>query len=432
MKPTFGGNQNAIVKRVKYVGTDTIYEGMPLSYDHDTTVNVLGYDKEAGGDAENQSSPNSTAEGYQNEGKFILVENVSLANQNFFAGVVVGTSEAGKTGPIWLDIYVANGAIVPVRTDRSVSINDLAYLEPGEDDIPNVDIAGGPVIGIFEETVDRSSTAGLVLCKLTGPSLDGVDVVSARSRAVTALPTAAIWSNFNLGRLRRNPFDGSLFEADYTHGEAAPMNSYISATYAAAAEGKALTEWLKVGTEIVGNLDHFVTTDNQVVEWQVPCPITVSGGNKWGFEVRLKLSSISNTEGKLALGLMLPQVMSGDILTDAGAIIDGGFVGIHWKEADGDAIDFVYDESGQTQKEHDDDYIVPVINTYFTFGMYFNGTTIQGYVDGVSSGTAISASDISAADFPTAAILCPTLALKGAAGNDVTVSLDWIRVAQHA
>jgi hypothetical protein len=429
MNPDFGTNGQAYrPKRVLYEGTKTLRTGMPLCYNWDTTSNILGWDKG------NSVRGTTTADGNQNEGKYKRVEDPSASNMRFFAGVLADAKNLNQTGSgsEWVDLYIANGSQVAVWTDKSIAAGDPVYLEPGENTLVNTPVAGGVQVGWFVETVDRSSTAGLALAKIDQPSMAGAGADSARSRAATAMPTAAIWQNFDLASMRVNPLSGSLFETDFTHGEGAPMNSYISATYAAAAEGKTLTEYLKVGAEAVGNLDHFVTTDNQVVEWQVPCPITVSGGNSWAFEVRFKVSLITDTKAKMALGLMLPQIMSGDILTDAGAIIDGGFIGLHWKEADGDKFDFVYDEASQTQNEHDADYITPVATTYNTFGMYFNGTTIQGYVDGVATGTAISAADIAAADFPTAAVLTPTFALKGAAADDVTVSIDWIRVAQSA
>jgi hypothetical protein len=63
--------------------------------------------------------------------------------------------------------------------------------------------------------------------------------------------------------------------------------------------------------------------------------------------------------------------------------------------------------------------------------MYYNGTTIQGYINGVATGTAISAVDIAAADFPTTKIMVPTFAQKSTTGAaDVNVTMDWIRVAQ--
>lgn len=430
MNPDFGTNaQGYKIKRVKYTGSKTLRVGMPLCYDWDTTNNLLGLNKETG------VIGTTTADGYQNEGKFKLVEDPSASNMRFFAGLIHDAKNINQTGSgeEWVDIAVPNGAIVVAWSDKSVTAGDPAYLEPGENTVIDTPIGGGVQIGWFLETVDRSSAAGLVMIKLNGPDpLAGGDVVSARSRAATALPTAAIWQNFDLEALRRNPMAGSLYESDFTHGEGAPHNLYVSATYAASAEGKTLTEYIRPGVDAVGSLFNFVTTDNQCIEWQVPCPITVSGGDPWAFEVRLKRTELTDDRAGFFIGLLKPQVMAGDIITDAGAIIDGGAIGFQNKEADGDIIDFVYDETSQTQNEHDDDYVTLVADTYTTFGMYFNGTTIQGYVDGVLTGTAISAADIAAADFPTAEILCPTFALKGANAADASVAIDWIRVAQAA
>lgn len=117
----FGTNSNARKKRVYYADSSTIYEGMPVCYDYDATKNILGYDKAAGGDVTSQSSPSTTAEGYQNEGKFLRVEDPTNNNIMHFAGVVAGNSYAGLTGERWLDIYIPNGAIVPVRCDVDTS-----------------------------------------------------------------------------------------------------------------------------------------------------------------------------------------------------------------------------------------------------------------------------------------------------------------------
>lgn len=170
MKPTFGGNQNAIKKRVRYEGTSEIFEGMPLCYNYDATANVLGYDKGAGGDVACQSTPNTTAEGNQNEGKFILVEDPATANLQFFAGVVAGTSEAGKDGPMWLDIYVANGAIVPVRTDADCTVGVTVL---GIADSETLCVSGGRPVAVAMETVDRDAGDGIVLAKIE-PAMFGV------------------------------------------------------------------------------------------------------------------------------------------------------------------------------------------------------------------------------------------------------------------
>ncbi len=164
MESSFGTSSDARKKRVYYTGTDTIYEGMPLCYEFDATDNVLGYDKGAGGDVVCQTTPETTAEGNQNEGKFILVEDVAADNIQWFAGVVAGNSYGGMIGPRWLDIYIPNGAIVPVRTDLSCTVGrTVLTLVSASQELTG---SGRPV-AIAEETVDRSGgDDGIVLAKL--------------------------------------------------------------------------------------------------------------------------------------------------------------------------------------------------------------------------------------------------------------------------
>ena len=151
----------AEVKRVYYEGTGTIYEGMPVCYNFDTTDNWLGW-----GEATLAATPTeqgTTAEGEQNEGKYIRVEAPATANLTYFAGVVVAGSWCGKTGPRILDIYVPNGAIVPVRTDASTTVGVTVL------GIANADtecVSGGRPVALAWETVDRSSANGITLAKL--------------------------------------------------------------------------------------------------------------------------------------------------------------------------------------------------------------------------------------------------------------------------
>lgn len=167
----FGTNTNARKKRVYYSSSSTIYEGMPVCYDYDATTNILGYDKAAGGDVTCQSSPSTTAEGYQNEGKFLRVEDVGNDGIMCFAGVVAGTSHAGLTGPRWLDIYIPNGAIVPVRsgiaTTRAQTVFGIASgSDAFETALYNTRSAH---CAIAMETVDRATDEGLCLAQLFHP-----------------------------------------------------------------------------------------------------------------------------------------------------------------------------------------------------------------------------------------------------------------------
>jgi hypothetical protein len=154
---------------------------MPVCYNFDTTDNILGYDKGAGGRVDSQSTPNTTAEGNQNEGKYLRVEDPAVDNLDWFAGVIAGTSEDGKVGPRWVDIFVCNGAIVPVRTVLtatsvgrtilSVNSGTLTFGNPTDDvrdylSTSNDDTAGtidARPVAVAMETI---SSAGLVLAKL--------------------------------------------------------------------------------------------------------------------------------------------------------------------------------------------------------------------------------------------------------------------------
>lgn len=161
---TYAANkdQGAILKRVMYEGTDTIYEGMALCYNFDTTTNVNGLTV--------PTTAGITAEGYQNEGKFYYVEKPATANLKWFAGVVARGSWCGTAGPVALDIYIPNGSIVPVRSSISstvgvhaLGINNGSYALG---DVVNDGNGSGRVVGIAMETVDRSSTNGICLAKL--------------------------------------------------------------------------------------------------------------------------------------------------------------------------------------------------------------------------------------------------------------------------
>ena len=175
-KAQFGTNVNAMKKRVRWYNressAETIYEGQPVCYMYDTTTNVLGYDKGAGGHPECQSSPTTTAEGYQNEGKFLLVEKPYTDNIQWFAGVVAegnwcGTSVAA-TSYKWIEIYIPNGAIVPVRTDLNCTVGRTVLAVETDSQELTVPLAANQArpVAIAEETKDCSSTSGIVLAKL--------------------------------------------------------------------------------------------------------------------------------------------------------------------------------------------------------------------------------------------------------------------------
>ncbi len=176
--------QSAQKKRVLYEGTSVVYQGMPVCYNYDTTNNIDGYDAGAG------AAQTTTAEGNQNEGKYVRVEDPVTANFDWFAGVVAGTEHEGKTGTgeLWLEIYVPNGAIIPIRTDKNCTIGDALGISDASQVLEAVTGDGDPLsCALCMETVDRSNTTGLVLAKLfkTGQQISATNAYFAPVRGKT-------------------------------------------------------------------------------------------------------------------------------------------------------------------------------------------------------------------------------------------------------
>jgi hypothetical protein len=163
---TWYNDSNARVKEVYYEGASTIHEGMALCYNFDTTDNWTGYGAATAGASKTEQG--TTAEGEQNEGKYIRVEDPSSTNFQWLAGFVCGTEQEGKAGPCPLRIYIPNGAVIPVRAYASCTAGTTVLgLTDGEtylDDSTGDDDPIGCALAM--ETVDRSSVAGLVLAKV--------------------------------------------------------------------------------------------------------------------------------------------------------------------------------------------------------------------------------------------------------------------------
>jgi len=343
-------------------------------------------------------------------------------------------ADAGYAGIGITQAAAANGAAVMVRPHNHGGTCKItaagpfsagATLYSAADGMFDDTVVGSPMFYALEAATATGDIVEAVACKgETDSSALANSGISERDRDADELPTEDIWKHFNLPGLRSHPFSGSLLEADFTRGEKAD-DTFKDTTGVVAN---------LPGTKGIGELLLFVSADNEAAEAQWNVPITVSGGAPWAWEARFKVKNITDARATAFAGLYTrAAALSGDVIADDGAALtDGDALGFCRFAADGDAIDFIYDEGGQTTNVHDDDYVVPEADTYVTLGMYCNGTTIQGYVNGVATGTAISASDIAAADFPTGAVMVPTLALKGDHADDFDFKFDWIRVAQQA
>ena len=407
-----GGSEKQTKKKVFYEGSDALKEGYALCYNRD-------YGTAAAEDMNRASR----------------VEKPAAGNISWFAGVV-SQGYDGVTGPCTVEIIEPTGAMARVFSSASAVIGTTAlYVQAGSYVIGSV---GGLRVGTAYQTVDRSSTNGPVQALLFKPTGEQNSAIAANSRTAVMLPTAAIWDNFDLQAARMNPYLASMLDTDFKQG--CPwFNSYVSATYAASAEGKSITEYISIGNDVtaIGSLKLFTTTDNQAAELQFPVPILIptilAPATKWGFEVRLKHSVVTTAKAGWFAGLMIPQALAGVAIADDDSLQANGSIGFQKKAGDAGTgvIDYVYDNTGQAQNEYAASLKVLAADTFVTLGMYYNGTTIASYVDGVAAGTAIPNANLDDADFPGGIVMVPTLALKAAHADDYTVTVDWLRVAQQ-
>lgn len=158
------GNPRAHRIRLYYTESTTILEGMPVCYEFDATTNWFGGSVS---DAGVVSATTTTAEGSHNEGKYIRVEDPDADNICGFAGVVAKGGWVGRAGPRIVDVYVPNGAVVPVRSDQNCTVGKtILAVHTGETHLTAPFEVAGRAVAVAWETVDTATTTGLVLAKL--------------------------------------------------------------------------------------------------------------------------------------------------------------------------------------------------------------------------------------------------------------------------
>lgn len=171
-----------------------------------------------------------------------------------------------------------------------------------------------------------------------------------------------------------------------------------------------------------------------------PFVISDTAAEEFGFafEARIKKASIADNALGLFLGMAEPGFAVADALTDDDAVMaDKDHIGFHTDQADGDALDFVYTKSGQTDTVQIAGVHTWVADTYVKVGFLYLPTNpgdkrIMVFVNGVEQSTYITATEIATADFPDGEELAPALATKVGADAEVKCYLDRWRAMQWA
>jgi len=392
--------------RVYYEGTDTIYQGMLVCYNHDTTTNWFGGSVANTGEV---TASSTTAEGSQNVGKYVRVEKPSTSNKRFPAGVVCPGGWVGKAGPRAVDIYVPNGAIVPVYTDRSVTINDKAYLEPSAYTIPNDNVADGVCIGYFMETIDRSSTAGLALCKLQQPDLESI--ASATTLGVGLSPL--LWGDAPLAETAMNPSAGINY-----------FNDFMDEVDITDDDGWSLTQSNSTGTvhvEAVAaggvlEIDSAGSAADDSINAQLEnCAVKPAAGANIWFEARVKVEDATQ-QYFIGLAAVDTTLMASGALDDVSD--KAGF--FHAVASTDNKISSV---TARTSADDATTDVASVVDdTWMTIGFRITGLTqIEFYVNGVLVETGSTAANI-----PNAGMCLSVFSGYESAGN--IVSIDWVKI----
>ena len=393
--------------RVYYTGSNTIYEGMALCYDYDTTTNWFGGSVSNG----EVTASSTTSAGTMNEGKYIRVEEPSSDNKIAFAGVVAAGGWCGKTGPRVLDVYVPNGAIVPVYTDKSIVARDKLYLEDGENTLVNaVQVGMLDCVGIATETKDRSSTAGLVQAKLFATKDQGVV-----PGTLGIGPSELLWLDCPEEEIRTNPgmgiyyFDDFLGQIDVTTGDGwtlTQVDSKGSISREAGAAGGVLQVTSATGDSADDGINAQLTN----------CAFLPASTTTIWFEARIKVSDATQ-QWALGLSAVDTTVIAAGIFDDT---VDKVLFGHLAASTDNKIVAI----NARTSAEDAHADIADITDdTWTTVGFRITGgTDIEYYVDGVK----ITGLTVTDARIPNAAMCLTAVSQYESADN--ILSVDWVKI----
>jgi hypothetical protein len=294
-------------------------------------------------------------------------------------------------------------------------------------------LGAGPIAARALQTVDRSSTAGLVMARVL--SVDEIVNSHDLSASLTG-PSPAIWSSCPIELIRNNPRLGVLIDDNFAlfppHSSTAAgaVNENLGGYEAYLHQGGSITP-----AALGEGLTFASDGDNEgagIGPGMAPFQIDTTNGYKLWFEALIELSTITDTKNGVFCGLIAANALAAAVpIADAGTLADTNFIGFHRLEGDGDAIDTVYKADGETQQTVKADAITIAAATAVKVGILFDGSAITFYANGVALDDGVAAAGIDAATFPDDVGLGLVFALKNATGTSPgSAKLKWWRAAQ--
>ena len=260
--------------------------------------------------------------------------------------------------------------------------------------------------------------------------------------------TAEVWDGFDPAAMDRDPGIGFYQQDDFMRWIWIPANTAITATV----NGYQALTTNNTGCQIVSlagqggilSLENAASAgDNDEAFLQAGrCHILASAEEddtfpyhhpaKVVFGCRFALNSVSNNVNGIFVGLAGQNVVTGDLATDSSALVSTFHgLGIQILQADGDAINLVYQENGSALQTLISAALVPVVDEWHTFEMAIDPlapTSERGkfWFDGVLHATKLTHAQYTASTFPisTDAVSIPLGAtFLHKAGSDAVAAL---------
>jgi len=261
-------------------------------------------------------------------------------------------------------------------------------------------------------------------------------------------PSPALWGNCPIleFQLKKN---GYYFFDDFT-GDTSDITLYTTAT----ARGPYLT-LQDTGVTITGLATPSNNDAGQVVgeleiagndadndEGQIEGPgggitpvVSISdtaGANKeFWFEARVSKASIADNALAFFIGIAEVGITGANgLVDDTGALADKDFIGFQTLHAAGETVDAVHREESGAVVQAGVGVGTMVADTYMKLGMYFDGTRMYWYVNGVKVAPVAGVLP-AATSFPDASLMTMAWLTKVGAAAESKTQLDWWGVAQR-
>ncbi len=374
-------------KKVWYEGSDTIYPGYLVCYNRDY------------GTAATSEPSRGTR-----------VEKPSAANLHNFAGVVRMGRPTGYTGPCEVPIVVpdANGVVCNIFAAEACTLGTtLLTVQPGS--YVAGGIGEGIVIAKAAQTVDRSSTNGLVLAEFVQPKI----LLPTVERLMYGNGLSSFWNDCPCFDY---PGKGVALFEDFSN---LPSGVWT------ATQATAGTWALDTSVPGVCLADCNSGTQHQGINVQrtggpviVPLASTVTY-----FEARIKVVDTAITP-QLLVGLATVDTTALPSGAVSNTTCTGGFTVL---TTGAGAVTFSHQRGG-TGGTSLDLATTLVEATYITLGFKLNGLTSgELWVDGTQLDATTYA--LTAADIPNAAMV-PTFVCQTDSTTDPILHVDWFAVAQ--